>query len=954
MKASAGFAFNLVLLAVLARGVNALADGEPLHSLIDQRIKPVSGLEPARCTDAEFLRRVSLDLNGMPPTLDEARAFIADPATDKRERLVDRLFASPQYARHLAATLDLMLMERRANTNVTADEWQAWLVKAVRENKPWNVLAKEIIQADGDDPVQRPAARFALDRASDPNVLTRDIGRIFFGRDMQCAQCHDHPLVNDYLQSDYHGLLAFVSPSYAVVRKEGDKQTTVQGEKAGTNLKFTSVFVGEPHLTGARMPDGVELDEPFLLPGDEYQVAPADNVKAVPKFSRRAKLAELATNGTNRAFNENIANRLWAHMFGRGLVQPLDFVHPDNPATDPELLKMLGERFATMNFDMRSFLREIAISNAYQRSLDPPRELLTAAAPATAESAQLQQTKGQLEQAATASDNAYEKASEAWHKAEASMLPVAGELDTVKTQYADAKKKVDEVVKAATDATAQKDAKQKIADPVTQAASAAQQAIAVLPDDKELAEAAQKFIARSQQLAAELATLTKTVEEKSAAVQPTTEAWNSVKPTVDATLSKFTPLSTTTVQAEQAMRAARTQAEADHKALAAIEHRLTTVKQIAQLAELDQATTAATQLVPSREAELAAAQKQLVDSAPIVAQHEAAVKTATDTVTTAATALSLANAEHANRVDVAQSIAAAFAAADAARKKVPGDEVLADAVAKLQDRANVLQSKTGESQAQVDAATAVHKAASEVQATAQKALESAVADRTKLEQAVTAATAALEAAKMDVTTRKGAFDTAIADVTERLANDFTIASLKPLTPEQLCWTVFRVTGVYERYWQAEVAELDKAKPLTEEQKNDPAQVAARITELEQKTFDKLKGNIGVFVSLYGAAAGQPQGDFFSTADQALFAANGGSINSWVAPAGNNVTERIAKQEDPRVAAEELYLTVLTRPPTADETTEVVSYLSNRAADKPVAAQELVWGLLNSAEFRFNH
>ena len=121
--------------------------------------------------------------------------------------------------------------------------------------------------------------------------------------------------------------------------------------------------------------------------------------------------------------------------------------------------------------------------------------------------------------------------------------------------------------------------------------------------------------------------------------------------------------------------------------------------------------------------------------------------------------------------------------------------------------------------------------------------------------------------------------------------DFTIASLKPLTPEQLCWTVFRVTGVYDRYWQAEVAELDKTKPLTDEQKQDPAQVAARNIELEQRTYDKLKGNIGTFVAFYAAAAGQPQGDFFSTADQALFAANGGSINSWVAPAGDNVTDR---------------------------------------------------------------
>lgn len=954
MKASAALTFKLVLFVVLTQGAVAWGDDQPLHALIDQRLKPVSTLAPGRCTDAEFLRRASLDLVGMPPTVAETRAFLADTAPDKRERLLDRLFASPHYARHLAATLDVMLMERRPNTNVTADEWQAWLLKSVQENKPWNVLARELIQADGDDPTQRPPARFTLDRGSDPHMLTRDIGRIFFGRDMQCAQCHDHPLVGDYLQSDYHGLLAFVNPSYAVVRKEGDKEKTVQGERAGADLKFSSVFEGAPHITGPRMPDGVEIEEPFFLPGDEYQVAPADNVKAVPKFSHRAKLAELATSGANRAFNENIANRLWAHMFGRGLVQPLDFIHPNNPAVDPELLRLLGERFAAMNFDIRAFLREIALSSAYQRSLDPPKELLAAAVPAATEATQLQQSQAALEQSSIASDEAYTKAAEAWHAAESTMLPVMGELDTVKAQYADAKKKVDEAVKAAADATAQKEAKQKIADPITQAATAAQQAVQTLPEDKELAEAAQKFVARSQQLATELAALAKAVEEKSAAVKPPTDAWNSVKPTVEAALSKVTPLSAATIQAEQAMRAARTKAEADSEALAAVDRQLTTVRRVAQLVDLNQAIAAATQAVPKREAELVAAQKQLADDAPVVAQNEVAVKTATDTVTGATAALNAATAEHAKRVEVAQAIAAAFAAADAARQKVPDDALLADAAAKLQDRANVLGSKTGESQSQVDMAIAAQKAAGDVQAAAQKALEVAIAQRAQHEQGVASATAALGAAQAEVTAKKSAFHTAVDDITERLTNDFTIASLKPLTPEQLCWSVFRVTGVYDRYWQTEVAELDKSKPLTEEQKKDAAQLAARDVELEQKTFDKLKGNVGAFVSLYGAAAGQPQGDFFSTADQALYAGNGGSINSWVAPAGDNVTDRIIKQTDPRAAADELYLTVLTRSPTEEETTEVVNYLTSRAADKAAAAQELVWGLINSAEFRFNH
>ena len=116
----------------------------------------------------------------------------------------------------------------------------------------------------------------------------------------------------------------------------------------------------------------------------------------------------------------------------------------------------------------------------------------------------------------------------------------------------------------------------------------------------------------------------------------------------------------------------------------------------------------------------------------------------------------------------------------------------------------------------------------------------------------------------------------------------------------------------------------------------------------------MKSNVATFVTFYGAAAGQPQGDFFSTADQALFSSNGGSINSWVVPAGDNVTDRVLRQTNPRLAAEEIYLAVLTRMPTEDEVAEVTSYLTSRTGDRNLAAQELVWAVLNSAEFRFNH
>jgi hypothetical protein len=931
-----------------------LAEGESLHELIDQKQVPVAGVTPVRCSDAEFLRRVSLDLTGMPPTADESRAFLADSSENKRSQLIDRLFSSPHFARNLAAVLDVMLMERRPNTHVPADEWQAWLLKAVRENKPWNVLVREILLADGEDPAQRPAARFALDRASEPHVLTRDIGRIFFGRDMQCAQCHDHPLIAGYLQSDYHGLLAFVSPQYALVRKEGDKQTTLQAEKAGSDLTFESVFVKVPRRTGPRMPEGVVIDEPFLLPGEEYEVPPADNVKSVPKFSRRAKMAELATNGTNQAFNWNIVNRLWAHMFGRGLVHPPDLHHPDNPPTNPELLRTLADHFVAMNFDIQKFLREIALSGTYQRSFDPPPELTALSEKAAEEVARLQQQRADLETAAKASADAYTAALTTWEEAEATMLPVAGELDTARNQYAEAKKKLDEAVKAVTDAANQLQAKKTVADPLQQAATAAQEVVKKLPDDKELADAAQKFVAKAQQLAAETAALTKTVDEKNAVVPPMTEAWNNTKPTVEAAKTKVTPLATSFKTAEQSMRAARTQAEADAEALVALDRRLGTARQMAQLTELPRAVAAAKEAVAARESELTAANKQVTDFAPTVAEIEAKGKAANETITAFTNARTAATAEHTKRSEVASAIAAAIGSLEAARQKIPDDSALAETAKKLQDRATETRASADELQKLIDSLTAQHKAADEAFVAVQESLASALAERSRREQAVEAAKTALAAAQAVVAAKQADLNTAMSELNDRWTRDFTIASLKPLTPEQLCWTVFRVTGVYDRYWQAEVAELDKTKPLTEEQKQDPAQLLARNIELEQRVYDKLKGNIGTFVAFYAAAAGQPQGDFFSTADQALFAANGGSINSWVAPAGDNVTDRIIKQGDARVAAEELYLGVLTRMPSEEEISEVVAYLGGRAADKPAAAQELVWALLNSAEFRFNH
>ena len=475
-----------------------------------------------------------------------------------------------------------------------------------------------------------------------------------------------------------------------------------------------------------------------------------------------------------------------------------------------------------------------------------------------------------------------------------------------------------------------------------------------MPTDKELADAAQKFIARAKQLVTETEALAKAAAEKAATVAPTADAWNKAKPPVEAARQKAVPLTAAMKEAEKKMLASREKAENDAESLAALERRLETARKVARLPDLKKAIVTATDAVPGREAAFAAAQKALDEIAPTLAALDAKSKTAGEAAATASKTLEAARAEHALHAEIADAIAAALKSTQAAQQKAPANAGLNDAAAKLQESFNAAQTDAAASQKKVDAAAAVHKPASDAFVAAQEALAGALAERGRREKAVEAAKTGLAAAKATVAAKQAQLTTTKSDLNDRWSNDFTLAELKPLTPEQLCWSVFRVTGVYDRFWKAEAAELDKAKPLTAEQKKDPKQVEARDVELEQRTYDKLKGNIGTFVAYYGAVAGQPQGDFFATADQALFVANGAAINSWAASAGGNVTERIAKQKDLQAAAEDLYLTVFTRMPTEGERTDVINYFKDRTKDKAVAAQELVWALLNSAEFRFNH
>ena len=949
---SSAYTRNALLVAAILTSSSAMA-AEPLRELINRELDPPSGVAWPIANDAEFLRRVSLDLNGMPPSANEARAFLTDNDPAKREKLIDRLFTSPLFARHMATTLDVMLMERRTNTNVSQDEWQAWLLKSVQDNKPWNVLVREILTSDGEDPAARAAARFCLDRGTEPNAIARDVGRIFFGRDMQCAQCHDSPLVTDFLQHDYQGLLAFASTSAAVKKKIGEKDITILAERSGNDLTFESVFIkGTMHRTGARVLGEPLLAEPFFLPGDEYSVAPAEGVRSVPKFSRRAMLAEQATSGANRAFNENIANRLWAMMLGRGIVHPLDMIHPDNPAASPVLLRQLGERFAAMHFDMKSFLREIALSDVYQRPFDLSDDVVQTLQAATVSVPTLQDRRAAAAETAKAALVAWETVYAAFQAAEAAMIPVALEFDAVRNQYAEAKKKVDDAQKAVNDAAAALASKKAFHEALTQAVAPLQNASAALPADQALAATVQQLSARTTAVAAELPPLEQSLAEKTTALAAPTETMIPARTAVDAAQQKLQPLLDTVRTTDAATVTARKSMADTASELTALDDQIRMLGRLSVVSDRRRVVEETRQTAAICETELSAAGQRVTDYLPVSAERTAQLQGAETTMNNATNDVSAAQ-EKVSRTRTSLTVLTdARDALAKAQAVLADDKSLADSAKTLQDRTATLSAELQTAEQNLMTAGTTEVASSSALVAMKSAMEEADSELRSRRQTVAASEATVTTVRETLAAQCLELEQSLSTAPSDLSSRFALSQLKPLTPEQMCWTVFKVTTVYDRCLAIEVAEFDKTAPLTVEQKTDPAILSARAAEVELRTYDKLKSNIVSYVQIYGGGPGQPQGDFYASADQALFTANGGSINSWVVPAGDNAAERIVNSTDPRVAAEELYLGILTRMPMEEEVTEVASILAARP-DRSKAAQELVWGLISSAEFRFN-
>lgn len=337
-----------------------------LHKQIDDLVRAKAGDVPFAgiSDDAGFLRRVTLDMSGNIPTAGEVSEFLADKSAGKRKELIDRLIDGDQFAVHWTERFSVMLLERLDQGKVPKEEWVEFLKQTLREKPLWDVMIRQMIEAKGQG-ASRPAMKF-LGKA-DHHAMTENVARLLLGMDLTCAKCHDHPSVKEWKQAHYWGLYAYLNQTKQATHKKEEKVYLVEA-LASKKVEFESVFDLEKMSTGPRVPGGEEVEIPQFEKGEEYDKPAEDGLPAVPKFRPRELLASDLTAKENKLFARNSANRMWFLLLGRGLSHPLDEMHSKNPPSHPELLDLLANEFAAHGFDLKWLLREIMLSDTYQRS----------------------------------------------------------------------------------------------------------------------------------------------------------------------------------------------------------------------------------------------------------------------------------------------------------------------------------------------------------------------------------------------------------------------------------------------------------------------------------------------------------------------------------------------------------------------------------------------------------
>ncbi|MDB6175758.1 MAG: hypothetical protein JWL59_5069 [Chthoniobacteraceae bacterium] len=300
------------------------------------------GMPPsAACDDATFIRRVSLDIAGRLPSLEETRRFAADTAPDKSDKLIDSLLESGDYADFFATKWSSLLRNKRTKPADARGNFafREWIRDSLRNNKPYDQFMREIVAASGAIAENPPVAWYR--QVKEPQQQLEDTAQLFLGMRLQCAQCHHHPF-EKWSQNDYYSFAAFFSQ----VGRKGEETIFHRRGMAVAQNKKTKQPV-----------------KPVALGAAPVEIAPDDDP--------RLALADWIGGKENPFFARSLANRYWKHFFNRGIVEPEDDMRETNPPSNPELLDALARHFSESGFDLKALIRSIAQSRTYRLSALP-------------------------------------------------------------------------------------------------------------------------------------------------------------------------------------------------------------------------------------------------------------------------------------------------------------------------------------------------------------------------------------------------------------------------------------------------------------------------------------------------------------------------------------------------------------------------------------------------------
>ncbi len=313
-----------------------------IDKLVDSRLKFMHLAPSELAEDEQFLRRISIDLVGLLPTTDEYQQFMQDKSGNKRERLVDRLLERPE-VQDIWVMKWAELLQIRTNNGVSQKAlrlYDRWLREAVHSGLTIDKIVQKVLPASGGS-LENPATNYYQTETT-PQLLAENVAQVFLGTRIQCAQCHNHPF-DRWTMDDYYGFASFFS-QVGYKQAEDPRELTIYNAAEGEMLHPLGSRRVDPKFLGAELPK--------LESGKDY----------------RQLLAEWIASNENTAFSKNIANIVWAHFFGIGIVDPVDDMRVSNPPSNPELLAYLGEKVIENGFEIKKLMREICLSRTYQTS----------------------------------------------------------------------------------------------------------------------------------------------------------------------------------------------------------------------------------------------------------------------------------------------------------------------------------------------------------------------------------------------------------------------------------------------------------------------------------------------------------------------------------------------------------------------------------------------------------